>query len=319
MTKGLWLGLYRTMLLIRTFEEQVRSLHRGGLAPGLMHLYSGQEAVAAGVCAALRPTDWIASHHRGHGHCLAKGAPPDRVLAEIMGRQSGYGFGRGGSMHILDPKTRNLGTTGIVGGGIALAAGAALTARREGRDDVAVGFFGDGALNQGVLFETMNLSAIWSLPVVFVCENNGYGEFTETDAVTAGHPYTKRAEAFDLPCRRADGMDALAVHDAATEAVERAREGGGPSFLLFDTHRYSGHHVGDPGAYRDTAAEEAWRARDPIGQLSAHLETAGDADAGDLAAIEAEIRAQVTDVVDRVRAMPAADPADLDTHVWADG
>ncbi|MEQ8696992.1 MAG: thiamine pyrophosphate-dependent dehydrogenase E1 component subunit alpha, partial [Bauldia litoralis] len=205
----LFLDLYRTMVLIRTFEEQVRSLHMGGLAPGLVHLYSGQEAVAAGVCANLRPDDWIASHHRGHGHCIAKGAALDRVLAEIMGRRPGYGLGRGGSMHILDPETRNLGTTGIVGGGIALAAGAALTARRQGRQDIAVGFFGDGALNQGVLFETMNLSAVWALPVIFVCENNGYGEFTETSNVSAGHPYTKRAVAFDMPFRRGDGMDAL--------------------------------------------------------------------------------------------------------------
>ncbi len=221
-------------------------------------------------------------------------------------------------MHVFDPETRNLGTTGIVGGGIALAAGAALTARHMGKDNVAVGFFGDGALNQGVLFEAMNLSAVWSLPVVFICENNGYGEFTETDAVTAGHPYTKRADAFDMPFRRADGMNALEVHEATAEAVDRARSGGGPSFLLFDTHRYSGHHVGDPGVYRDTADDEAWRARDPILHMAGHIQTAGYAKMEDLEGIDADARSQVADVLAEVRAMPPADPADFMAHVWAE-
>jgi pyruvate dehydrogenase E1 component alpha subunit len=312
------LDLYRTMTRIRHFDDQVGILYKGGLAPGLVHLYSGQEAVAAGVCAALRPDDWIASHHRGHGHCIAKGGRLDRLFAEIMARRPGYGLGRGGSMHIHDPETRNLGTTGIVGGGIALAAGAALTAKRAGNGDVAVAFFGDGALNQGILFETLNIAAIWALPVLFVCENNGYGEFTETDAVTAGHPYSKRADAFDIPVVRADGMDALTVHGATAEAVGRARDGGGPSFLLFDTYRFTGHHVGDKGEYRDADSDRAWRERDPIARLAEHIEKRGLATGYALKAIAGEARSAVASALEKARAMPPADPADLESHLWAE-
>src|ERR1019366_1299735 len=220
------LRLLRSMQLIRTFEEQVRNLYSGGAIPGLVHLCAGQEAVAVGV---------------------------GRLMAEIMGRRTGYGLGRGGTLHIFDAANGNLGTTGIVGGGIPLAAGAALSAKRRGRRQVAVAFFGDGALNQGLLFEVMNMAAIWRLPVLFVCENNGFGEFTAIEDVTAGPDPITRGIAFGVPSETVDGMDVLAVRVAAQRAFERARDGGGPSFLVCNTYRYGGHHVGDKQDYKDDA------------------------------------------------------------------
>lgn len=310
------LALYRTMALIRAFEDQIRNLHLSGHAPGLVHLYTGQEAVGAGVCSLLLPGDWIASHHRGHGHAIAKGARLDRLAAEIMGRVDGYSLGRGGSMHIHDPETRNLGTTGIVGGGIPLALGAAFSAKRQGEGDIAVAFFGDGALNQGILFETLNLASIRALPLLLVCENNGYGEFTETDTVTAGHPYTKRADAFDVPTTRADGMDVLAVRSTVAEAVSRARSGGGPSFLLFDTYRYSGHHVGDAGSYRDSQSDAEWRARDPLRRLAAALGTVLDDSAERLAAIDKAVRQEAVAAVKKARAAASPGKEALFEHLY---
>ncbi len=217
------LRLLRRMQLIRAFEEQVRSLYSGGAIPGLVHLCAGQEAVAVGVCSLLGADDMIASNHRGHGHCLAKGADVARLMAEVMGRRTGYGLGRSGTLHVFDAANGNLGTTGIVGGGIPLAAGAALSAKRRGHGQMAVAFFGDGALNQGLLFEVMNMAAIWRLPVLFVCENNGFGEFTAIEDVTAGPDPIARGLAFGIPSETVDGMDVLAVRAAAQRALERAR------------------------------------------------------------------------------------------------
>src|SRR5208282_838457 len=207
------------MQLIRAFEEQVRTLYSGGMIPGLVHLCTGQEAVAVGVCSLLDANDMVASTHRGHGHCLAKGADVIRLMAEVMGRSTGYGLGRGGSLHIFDAANGNLGTTGIVGGGIPLAAGAALSAKRQRRGQVSAAFFGDGALNQGLLFEVMNMAAIWRLPVLFVCENNGYGEFTAIEDVTAGRNPVARGTVFDIASEAVDGMDVLAVREATRRAV----------------------------------------------------------------------------------------------------
>lgn len=218
-----WLGMHRTMLLIRHFEEAVRSLASAGAVPGLAHLCAGQEATNVGVIAALDKRDMIASHHRGHGHCLAKGSDVTGLLAEILGRETGLCGGRSGSMHVFDLENGNLGTNGIVGGGIPLAAGAALAARARGSNEVFVCFFGDGALNQGLLHECMNMAAIWKLPVLFVCENNGYGEFTAIDDVTAGPSITGRGEVFGIPSRMVDGMDVRAVHGAAARRSACAR------------------------------------------------------------------------------------------------
>jgi TPP-dependent pyruvate/acetoin dehydrogenase alpha subunit len=309
--------LYRTMVRIRSFEEQVHTLHMAGLIPGLVHLYSGQEAVAGGVMAALRKDDVIASHHRGHGHCVAKGSDILKLFAELLGRRDGYGMGRGGSMHIHDPATHNLGTNGIVGGSVPLATGAALTAKVKKTGQVAVSFFGDGVLNGGILFEAMNMAAIWSLPVVYVCENNGYGEFTEIDAVTAGRPYSARASAFGIPTETVDGMDSLAVHAAAAKAVARARDGKGPSFIMCNTYRYSGHHVGDKQEYKDDAERKMWLERDPIARLGKLLTDGKKAKPADLEAWAKEIKAEIGAAADHAKKLPETTPADLAAFVYA--
>jgi pyruvate dehydrogenase E1 component alpha subunit len=313
-TADLGLSLYRGMATIRAFEERVRSLSAAGQVPGLTHLYSGQEAVAVGVAAALTPDDVIASHHRGHGHCLARGGDPLRLMAEILGRASGYGLGRGGSMHILDPATRNLGTNGIVGGGVPLATGAALTAKTRKAAWVAVAFFGDGAMNQGIVFECLNMAALWKLPVVYVCENNHYGEFTRIDDVTAG-TLAGRAAAFRIPVAEIDGMDVLAVHAATQQAVTRARSGQGPTLIVCDTWRFSGHHAGDRQSYKDDAEAKAWAARDPIEALGRRLAADGLADAQALADLRGRIEAEIAAVADEARSTPEPAPASLELHL----
>jgi TPP-dependent pyruvate/acetoin dehydrogenase alpha subunit len=311
------IALLRTMQLIRAFEEQVRTLFASGLIPGLVHLCAGQEAVAVGICSQLRSSDKIASNHRGHGHCLAKGADVRRLMAEIMGRRPGYGLGRGGSLHVFDAANGNLGTNGIVGGGIPLAAGAALSAKRNGRSDAAVCFFGDGALNQGLLFETMNMAAIWKLPVIFVCEHNGYGEFTASDDVTAGGDATARGTVFDIPSDKVDGMDVLAVREAARRAAARARNGEGPSFLVCATYRFGGHHVGDKQGYKIAAEAMAWRRKDPIERLSHQLLDAKVVTSEMLAKLVQTVEAEVRDAVEFARAAPVPDPHDLELHLHA--
>ena len=297
--------LFREMARIRAFETVVRREHLAGRIPGLVHLYSGQEAVAVGVCDALEDGDWIASHHRGHGHCLAQGGDPFRLMAELMGREVGYGRGRGGSLHIYDPEHFNLGTNGIVGGGVPLALGAALTARVKQLDRVSVAFFGDGALNQGLVFECLNMAALWRLNVLFVCENNRYGEFTAIEDAAAGADLKDRARVFGIPARDVDGMDVLAVADAAREAVARARAGDGPSFLLCETYRFSGHHVSDRQDYKDSAEAAAWTARDPLRRY--RDETTSAAFDAILRAAEAEMR----EAAARAAAAAFPDPSSL--------
>src|SRR3982075_2561560 len=225
-----WLHAYRQMVRIRAFEEQVNELYTRALMPGLAHLYSGEEAVAVGVCEALRRDDYITSTHRGHGHCLAKGATPDRMFAELLGKEAGYCRGKGGSMHIADPATGNLGANAIVGGSVGIATGAAFTAKHLKTDRVAVCFFGEGALGQGSLYEVMNLSQLWKLPVIYVCENNQYNEYTHYSETTAGE-IGARARAFAIPVEEIDGQDVQAVYGATGKAVARARAGDGPTFL----------------------------------------------------------------------------------------
>jgi acetoin:2,6-dichlorophenolindophenol oxidoreductase subunit alpha len=311
------LALLRQMQLIRAFEEKLRSLFSAGLVPGLLHLCAGQEAVAVGVCAELGTSDVIASNHRGHGHCLAKGARVDRMMAEVLGRRSGYGLGRSGTLHLFDAANGNLGTNGIVGGGIPLAAGAALSAKRRGRGEVAACFFGDGALNQGLLFEVLNMAAIWRLPAIFVCENNGYGEFTAIEDVTAGRDPVARGAVFDIPSEAVDGMDVLAVKAAAARAVTRARAGDGPSFLVCTTYRYGGHHVGDKQDYKDADEVRAWKEKDPILRLSRRLEAEGVASAQRIAALAAEVQAEVLAAAEAANAdeLPTAD--DLESFLYA--
>jgi pyruvate dehydrogenase E1 component alpha subunit len=314
LTADFGLSLYRGMAAIRAFEERVRSLSAAGQVPGLTHLYSGQEAVAVGVSAALAPDDVIASHHRGHGHCLARGADPVRLMTEILGRAPGYGLGRGGSMHILDPVTHNLGTNGIVGGGVPLATGAALTAKTLQTGSIAIAFFGDGAMNQGIVFECMNMAMLWKLPVVYVCENNHYGEFTRIDDVTAG-TLAGRATAFGIPVAEIDGMDVLAVNAAAQAAVARARAGQGPTLIVCDTWRFSGHHAGDKQSYKDQEEAKAWAAKDPIETLGRRLVADDLVDAEQLTALRAEIERDIAAVADEARKMPEPAASILADHL----
>ena len=310
-----WLAMHRTMLVIRHFEEAVRQLASSGAVPGLAHLCAGQEATNVGVIAALEKRDMIASHHRGHGHCLAKGADVAGLLAEILGRETGLCGGRSGSMHVFDLEHGNLGTNGIVGGGIPLAAGAALAARARGSDEVCVCFFGDGALNQGLLHECMNMAAIWKLPVLFVCENNGYGEFTAIDDVTAGPSITARGEVFGIPSKMIDGMDVRAVHGAASRAVAHARAGKGPSFIVCNTWRFGGHHVGDKQEYKVDAETKRWLARDPILKSARKLIADGLATPARLKALETRVAAQIRNVVEQVRKAPEPAAQRLHEHV----
>src|SRR5258706_4772522 len=252
-----WLHFYRQMLTIRSFEEAVNQLYLGAKMPGLAHLYIGEEAVAVGVCGALRPDDYITSTHRGHGHCLAKGASVDRMVAELLGKEAGYCRGKGGSMHSADQDTGNLGANAIVGGSAGIASGAAMSIKMRGSDQVAVCFFGDGALGQGVLYEVMNMASLWKFPVIYVCENNQYNEYTPNSETTAGE-MSARARAFGILTEEVDGQDIRAVYDTVSRLVERARRGEGPAFMLCHTYRFFGHHVGDiqRSSYRSKEEEE---------------------------------------------------------------
>jgi len=257
--------VYNKMLTIRAFEETVYDVYRKGLMPGLAHLSDGQEATPVGVCAALRPDDTITSTHRGHGHIIAKGGRVEAMMAEVMGRVTGYCRGKGGEMHIADVSLGILGANGIVGGGIGIAAGSAFTARREGKGRVSVAFFGDGAVNQGIWYETANLAVLWKLPLIYVCENNQYTEFTHYKKLVAGDGLAARARAMGMQSLEVDGNDVLAVYQAAHKLVEDARKGKGPATLVCHTFRYGGHHSGEPGtAYRPKEEIAEWKAKDPL-------------------------------------------------------
>jgi pyruvate dehydrogenase E1 component alpha subunit len=289
------LEMYRRMTLIRLFEEQADELYRSAKMPGLTHLYIGEEAIAVGVCSALRRDDWITSTHRGHGHCLAKGAEAGRMFAELLGKEAGYCSGKGGSMHIADHENGNLGANAIVGGSTGIATGAAFSAKRRGTDQVAVCFFGEGALGQGLLYEVMNMASLWALPVVYVCENNQYNEYTHYLEVTAGE-ILARPRAFGIHAQEVDGQDVRAVYGATADLVERARRGRGPAFLLCNTYRHHGHHVGDVDRayYRSKDEEALWRGeRDPLALHAAWLEQQRFATPDELEAIESGAREEI--------------------------
>ena len=314
-----WLRMYEQMLTIRHFEEQVNQLYLSRKMPGLAHLYVGQEAVAVGVCEALRRDDYITSTHRGHGHCLAKGAAVDRMFAELLGKAAGYCRGKGGSMHIADQDTGNLGANAIVGGSAGIATGAAFSAQARGTDQVAVCFFGEGALGQGLLYEVMNMAALWKLPVIYVCENNQYNEYTHYRETTAGE-LLARPRAFGIHAVEVDGQDIRAVHAAALELVARARRGEGPAFLLCHTYRYHGHHVGDidRSYYRSKEEELHWRTeRDPVTILARWLVEQRLADRGLLDRIEDEVRETVRRGVEFALQAPFPDSSEVDKHVYA--
>jgi TPP-dependent pyruvate/acetoin dehydrogenase alpha subunit len=314
-----WIRMYRQMVAIRLFEEQVNELYTRALMPGLAHLYIGEEAVAVGICEALRRDDYITSTHRGHGHCLAKGASPDRMFAELLGKEAGYCKGKGGSMHIADPATGNLGANAIVAGSVGIATGAALSAKRLGTDRVAVCFFGEGALGQGVLYEVMNVASLWKLPVIYVCENNLYTEYTHYSETTAGD-IPARAAAFGLKAETADGQDVRAVHAIASQLVERARRGDGPSFLVCNTYRYTGHHVGDINReyYRSKEEEKHWKTeRDPIKLLGDWLAEQGLADSAQFSRIRSEVESEMKKAVEFAVAAPYPGIAEVEQDVYA--
>jgi pyruvate dehydrogenase E1 component alpha subunit len=318
-TPALGLRMYAQMVRIRAFEEQVNELYRGAKMPGLAHLYIGEEAVAVGICEALRKEDYITSTHRGHGHCLAKGAEVERMFCELLGKEAGYCRGKGGSMHIADHENGNLGANAIVAGSAGIATGAAFSAKTLGTDRVAVCFFGEGALGQGVLYEVMNLASLMALPVIYACENNLYNEYTHFSETTAGE-IPARAAAFGIPVDEVDGQDVRKVYEAATRAVARARAGEGPTFLVLNTYRYHGHHVGDVDRayYRSKEEEEQWRSeRDPIALHGEWLRAQGGADAEALERIERDAREAVAAGAEAALAAPFPDPSEVDQHVYA--
>ncbi len=316
---ALALRMYRQMWRIRVFEGHANELYLTGKMPGLTHLYSGQEAVAVGVCEALERTDYITSTHRGHGHCVAKGARLDLMFAELLGRAPGYCRGKGGSMHIADQENGNLGANAIVGGSAGIATGAALSSLKRGSGQVAVCFFGEGALGQGLLYEVMNMAQLWRLPVIYVCENNQYNEYTHFRETTAGE-VLGRARAFGIRAEAVDGQDVRAVHRVATELVRAARAGEGPAFLECHTYRYHGHHVGDIAReyYRPKSEEVEWRERrDPIKLFADALVAEGTFTAQELAAVEAEVKAEAQAAVEFALEAPFPDPAEVTLHVYA--
>ena len=314
--KLLW--MYERMGLVRELEDRLKTLVERGVPMGPVHFYTGQEAVAVGVCAALRSDDWIASTHRGHGHCVAKGVDVRKMLAELYGKSTGTNRGKGGSMHITDVSVGMLGVNPIVGMGTPHAVGAALSARVRGTDQVAVAFFGEGAASMGVVHEAMNLAAIWKLPVVFVCENNGYAQATPAEYALACDRVADRAAAYRMSGVTVDGQDVLAVFAAADEAVRRGREGEGPSLVECMTYRFHGHHQGDDTLrYRLADEERAARERDPLRLFRARLLAEGF-EAGEVDALDAGNRTRLDEAVAFAEASPLPGPEELLTCVYVD-
>ena len=303
--------------LIRQFEEAAEQSYMRGLVHGTMHLSIGQEASAVGAILPLRPDDYILSTHRGHGHCIAKGADVARMLAEFFGKETGYCRGRGGSMHIADLETGNLGANGIVAGGLPIAVGVGMSIRAQRQDRVCMVFFGDGAANEGAFHESLNMASIWTLPVVFVCENNQYGMSMDVAKAMAVKNVADRASAYAIPGVTIDGNDLPAVAAASARAVERARGGGGATLLECRTYRWRGHSKSDRNLYRTREEIEAWRARDPIARLEAELIAQQRFDDAELTAIRAAAQAEIAAALEFAKSSPAPDPAELARDVYA--
>lgn len=307
----------RKMLLIRKFEEAAEQSYMRGLTHGTMHLSIGQEASAVGACMPLSDDDKITSTHRGHGHCIAKGADVARMFAEFFGKETGYCRGRGGSMHIADISKGNLGANGIVGGGIPIAVGAALSAKRLKTGTVALSFFGDGANNEGAFHESLNMASIWKLPVVFFCENNQYGMSTSIAQSTAVKSIADRASAYSMPGIAVDGNDFSAVAEASDEAVARAREGLGPTLVEAVTYRFRGHSRSDRNRYRTKEEIQEWIERDPISRLSELLESHGIATRQEIGQLESDVDREIKDAIDFADKSPAPSAEELTQNVYA--
>ena len=309
----------RRMYLIRRFEEGAEEAYMRGLIHGTMHLSIGQEASAVGSTMALRTTDYITSTHRGHGHCIGKGADPKLMFAEFFGKEEGYCRGRGGSMHIADVETGNLGANGIVGGGIPIAVGAALAIKKQKRDDVTVCYFGDGATNEGAFHEALNMAAIWKLPVLFVCENNKYGMSVSTERSMAVANVADRATAYGMPGVIVDGNSVADVAEAVMAATERARSGKGPTLIECKTYRTRGHSRSDRNRYRSKEEIDDWKARDPIPAFEAELIAHGLATAEDVAAIRAAAEAEIAAGIEFARMGTDPDISEVTRDVYTRG
>lgn len=309
---------YRTMVTIRFFEQTVEKYFLAGEIPGFVHLYIGEEAIATGVCANLTTDDYIASTHRGHGHSIAKGADVSRMMAEIFGRKTGYCKGKGGSMHIADFGVGMLGANGVVGGSLPLATGAALAAKMLGQKRVAVAFFGDGASNRGTFHESANLASVWKLPVIFLCENNQYASTTPYRSSTSVEDIADRARGYGMPGVIVDGNDVFAVYEAAKAAVERARDGGGPSLVEAKTYRIKGHFVGDPELYRSKEeVQEIFAKTDPISRFERQVSSEGSLSREKLDSIKLEVQELIDKALAFAKESPEPDPSELFSDVYA--
>jgi pyruvate dehydrogenase E1 component alpha subunit len=307
--------MYKKMLEIRRFEEKVYQLFTQNLIPGTMHLYIGEEAIAVGVCATLIPTDYITSTHRGHGHCIAKGASLKKMMAEIFGKRTGYCKGKGGSMHITDKSIGMLGANAVVGGAIPIATGAGLTCKLKYPDRVVACFFGDGASNQGTFHEAINLAAVWELPVVFVCENNLYAMGTRQSLVMNIADISKRAAGYGIPGVTLNGNDVLAVYESAKEAVNRARRGEGPTLIECKTYRHKGHSRFDPATYRPEEEVEEWMAKDPLHVFRQKLLSRGIPEEV-FGEIEKQVEQEIEEAVQFAENSPQPDPEEALNDIW---
>jgi pyruvate dehydrogenase E1 component alpha subunit len=310
-------GMYKRMLEIRCFEEKVFELYAQNLVPGTIHLYLGEEAVAVGVCSTLRKDDYITSTHRGHGHCIAKGAELKRVMTEILGKKTGYCKGKGGSMHIADFSIGMLGATAVVGAGLPIAVGAGLSIKLSKTDQVVACFFGEGASNQGTFHESINMASLWKLPVIFVCENNLYAMGTRQSRAMAVENIADRAIAYGIPSEVVDGNDVLAVYEATQEAVEGARKGIGPTLIECKTYRHKGHSRVDPAKYRPKEEVEEWLAKDPIKRLKEKLLQANTLTEAEIQRIEKEVSAEIEEAVKFAAESPYPAPEEALEDVYA--
>jgi pyruvate dehydrogenase E1 component alpha subunit len=311
------LSLYETMLRAREFEDKIYYMFLEGLIPGTIHLYQGEEAVAAGVCCNLRKDDIITSTHRPHGHAVAKGVNPGSLMAEIFGRSTGCCKGKGGSMHVGDPDVGMPPAIAIVAGGIPLAAGSALAFKFQKKDNVAVSFFGDGATNEGVFHETLNMASLWSLPVIFVCENNQYAASTALDKAFKMKQIYKRADAYGMPGVVVDGNDVVAVYTVVNEAVARARSGRGPTLVECITYRHGGHSRGDACNYRPKGEKEAWLEKDPIKRMEEYLIKEKVLSDQEIQSIREKVVKEMESAAEYAKNSPFPKPEDTTTDVWA--
>lgn len=309
------------MIKIRVFEKRLEELFLKGEMPGTTHLYVGEEAIAVGSCQAINDDDYIVSHHRSHGHTLAKGVEVERVMAELFGKQAGLCHGRGGSLHLADFDRGHLGSTGVVGGGLPVAVGAGLSLQIKALDRVVVDFFGDGAMNQGTFHEAVNLASVWRLPVIFVCENNQYGMSSSVDRVFNIEDLSIRADSYGIPGHRVDGNDIFEVYQTVAEAARRAREGQGPSLIVAETYRWKGHSKSDTADnrhYRSKAEEKEWQKKDPLTRLENYLFAEGILDQKRLDILKSKIDGEIEEAVEFARQAPFPDKESVSDYVYAE-